>query len=153
MWQPDIIYTGYRTYTLLEDYKYSWIPRTTIGPDKRPILKTLYIPKNFTYDGASIPTFIWKMTGLRIYGSGRSAFLAHNFIYSYGGRIPEGSLQIEYLGLENDTKKIVTPDGKWSRKSADILFKKMLLECGASKIRTYSVYKLIRILGWVKWKI
>lgn len=152
MWQPHIIPSGYKTYTLVEDYCYSWVPRSTIGEKKRPMLKTISVPKNFTYDGASVPRILWTLTGLTPDGMHRAASLIHDYIYSYDGKLPTGAMKVQYIDVESGQEELIYPQGKWSRKSCDLLFKKMLKESGLPTYKVYGMYYFVRVFGWVKWK-
>lgn len=128
----------WRAYELAEDYSYQW--------KKHDKHFRIFIKAGFKYDGASVPRFVWSITGIRPDGLIRAAALIHDWIYVYEGDLPAGSYQI----LVDD--KWVNLDGKWTRKNADRIFARIMREAGVKKIRRRAAYRAVRLGGWIAWR-
>lgn len=85
---------------------------------------TFVIPPNFIFDGASIPRF----ARILIPKNGVKLYAAcfHDYLYRF--------------------KPI-------SRKQADVAFLRVLLEKGEPKWSSYSMYFVLRVLGWTGWHL
>lgn len=118
--QPDIRPTGPNEYTLFEDYHY----RTGRKNDL-----TIHVSKGFVYDGASVPQWLWSVSGMRPDGLIRAAALIHDFIYRCTGW-----------------------DGLYTRKEADVLFRHIIREAGGSWWTAARAYRAVRLFGWIPWK-
>ena len=94
---------------------------------------TIYmIPKGFVWDGATIPRTLWTITGIDPFGWVNAASLIHDYIYIAEGKMPDGA----YI----------------SRKEADELFVKMLLELKLINTNFVGLYKqILRIAGLYFW--
>jgi hypothetical protein len=83
--QPNIIPVSNTLYLLVEDWKYEWEYDSNISAE-------ILIPAGFIYDGASIPRIFWSILGVTRDGVHRAASLVHDWIYTYDGRLPDGSV-------------------------------------------------------------
>ncbi len=119
--QPDIRPTGYGQYTLHESYTYRPQP-TGRG-------SILTIPAGFVHDGASVPQFLWGITGIRPDGLIRAAALVHDYIYRYAGW-----------------------EGLYTRKEADVLFRHIIREAGLGWWTAARAYRAVRLFGWIPWR-
>ena len=87
------------------------------------------IPKDFIYDGASIPKILWSITTAPFTSSVDNAACVHDYIYS-----KECTLDID-------------------RKAADTILYDILLENGIDKVRATLAFFVVRIFGQFSWKI
>lgn len=136
MYQPDIRPVTDTLYRLNEDYTYVWIQRN--------IVTQITVPKGFTYDGASVPRFLWSLSGLTRDGLIRAAALVHDWIYMNDGALPECSMR-EF------NKGWTCISGRWTRKDSDKLFLKMMLEAGIENYRANRAYACVRLFGGLYW--
>lgn len=116
-------------YRLEADYVIDLRPYSTKHID-------LVVPKGFIYDGASVPRWLWSVSGLGIDGLHRAAALVHDFIYEHQGYFED-----------NDTGA----DIEISRKEADLIFKKILKEVGISSHKIFMAYYGVRLFGQKAW--
>jgi hypothetical protein len=116
-------------YRLEHDYIIDLRPYTTKHVE-------LVIEKGFVYDGASVPRWLWSLSGLGIDGLHRAAALVHDFIYIYKGDFKD-----------DDTGSDIT----LSRKEADLIFKKMLTDVGIASHRVWLAYHGVRWFGQSVW--
>lgn len=111
-------------YEVMEDYYYK-LPKTEI---------TVYIPKGFVFDGASIPKFLWPIIApidVLIIPA-----VIHDFGYKYN--------------------TLITADGFFYLKNAgraafDELFKNLSLSTNGLKITSTLAYNSIAIFGIIPW--
>lgn len=144
--QPNIIPISDRLYMLVGSWSYEW---TTVlnGISVKSVIK---VPEGFVYDGASIPRFLWSIFGLSKDGPHRAAALIHDWIYTFDGDLPDGSVCRIFLDENMNLKELDTID-IWRRKDADKLFLKMLKETNLSRFQIYAMYYAVRLFGWSKW--
>ena len=93
---------------------------------KRYKSSVFLITRNFWSDGASIPRWAWTLVGHPFYGKTLIAALVHDFIYVWN-------------------------PNQYTRKHADKLFEKMLIQAGHSKITAYAMYLAVRVAGPAYW--
>jgi len=91
------------------------------------------IPEGFVWDGASVPRFLWSISGIRPDGRIRAAALVHDYLYRYGGKVPSCS-------------RVFT------RKEADRLFYEMIREAGGSWWTAWRAWFAVSLFGWLAWK-
>lgn len=128
MKQPNItpIKESGQLYVLAEEYK---IDIRRFGG-----LKNLRIPKGFRYDGASVPRWLWSLSGLSRDGIHRAAALVHDYLYENKGF------------QENDKHEY------WlTRKEVDKVFREMLIDVGVADHRVFLAYWGARIGGHFYW--
>lgn len=142
MLQPHIIPITDRHYRLAENYTYTWL-LVKSGTGMR-----IVVPKNFIYDGASVPGALGWMVGLHRDGLIRAAALVHDFIYKNKGSLPYGSFHIS----NNGGVDWEIAYGKWSRADCDRLFHKMMVESGMSGYKVDTAYNMVKMFGWTYWK-
>jgi len=136
--QPDIIPlsdNGY--YQLRGTYSYCW--------EKDKNKYKIIIPSGFTYDGTSVPRFLWSIIGIYPDGIHRPASLIHDYIYHNKGLTPYG---VEYT---YSNEKWVPAQIRWDRKDSDRLFCRMLKELGVSKFKRRIMYYAVRTFGYFWW--
>lgn len=100
----------------------------------------LIVLKGFRYDGASVPRIAWTLSGLCPDGLLRAAALVHDILYLQNGFPTIMTLSPQY-------KLAFTNKPNITRKDADKLFKKIMLECGVTKWRAQMAYVAVRIGG------
>lgn len=92
---------------------------------------SVYIPKGTLFDGASVPVAVHSISGMR---NGHPAMLAasllHDWLYRFHG---------------------ILPNREFTRKEADLLFKRMCLEAGLSSWRADLAYRAVRFGGRRYW--
>ena len=84
------------------------------------------VPKNFEFDGASIPRFFWRVIGTPFAPDVIIAALVHDYLYKHGHE----------LGI--------------SRKEADTIFRSILRYEGHPKADT--MYRTLRMFGASNYK-
>lgn len=87
------------------------------------------VPENYTFDGASIPRFFWRVIG-GPWGPYRDAACIHDWLYSDGREA--------YPGITRDT--------------ADAIFLAILKETGISRWKAKAMYRAVRIGGGRPWR-
>jgi hypothetical protein len=83
------------------------------------------VPKGFVTDGASIPRFFWRLCGHPLEATRFPAAIVHDFLY------------YEDTGVD--------------RKTADELYRKMLIALGESKFAARVEWIALRCFGWRRW--
>jgi hypothetical protein len=124
-------------YRLEEWFSYEW---EAIGSKWKIIL-----PKGFESDGASIPRFLWTVTGITPDGLHRAAAWIHDWLYLFKGSLPEWS----FLRFENEAW--VEVNQPWERIEADKLFANMLKQAEVSKFQRRIMYLAVRAFGGKYW--
>jgi hypothetical protein len=142
--QPDIrpflTRSGW-SYRLNSPYFYEW--------EKSGLRRRLRIAAGFEYDGASVPRFLWTLTGIERDGLQRAAALVHDVMYHHEGRLPAGMQEIWSDGhLEWEP----LPEVRWARAEADALFCRMLREAGVGMLKRRMMYRGVRAFGWMFWR-
>jgi hypothetical protein len=142
-YQPDLRPIGKRKYQLWQNWSYTWV--------KDDIIRRIKIPAGFISDGASVPRFLWTITGITPDGELRSAALIHDYLYGFGGNLPDGSYQ--KLDSSNSCSlKWIDLDDIWTRKNADRIFARIMRECGVSMLKRRMAYRGVRTFGWMFFK-
>ena len=138
--QPNIEPISDRVYQVTSPWSITWITGDVVN--------RLNVPAGSRYDGASIPRWLWSITGIRPDGVHRAGTLVHDFIYYYEGVLPIGSMQYRYIGDHESNFQNVT--GKWSRRDADKIGYKLWKRAGQPKAKL--MYKIVRTFGYFLWK-
>jgi hypothetical protein len=133
---------GKNRYRLIETYTYDW--RFKINEDHYSEHKII-VPKDFIYDGASVPAFVTRLTGIRRDGEHRAAALLHDWLYHHKGRLPGEHYQINFEGEHDDTW------ATWTREEADRLFGRVMREFGYTRWKRVWAYRTVRWFGWLVW--
>ena len=94
-----------------------WIDKVWPDYDGNPLIR---IPKYYYFDGASIPWFAWQLTYTPFSPTVITAALLHDWLY-----------------FNHHTTKII----------ADLLFKEVLLSCGAAKTKSGIMYLGVNFFG------
>jgi hypothetical protein len=112
-----------RDYMVLEDYTYNAGSYSII------------VPREFTYDRASIPRILWVIIDKDSLGN--VAPLIHDFLYRNGGVLPQNQ---------------VSPYRRFSREDTDKLFLELMEKCGVSKVRRLAAYQAVKRFGESSWQ-
>ena len=142
--QPSIVQIGDRLYLLVEDWTFTWNYTEVVE-------SCINVPAGFVYDGASIPRMFWRIFGVTPDGVHRAAAIVHDWIYTFDGDVPSGSITRSVLQPDCTYKKLDTID-KWTQKDCDKFFKKMLLDTPLPRWKVQTMYIAVRLFGWSKWK-
>jgi hypothetical protein len=110
----DLRDNGDMTFTLLQDFTYK---STAVGAGI-----TIYVPKGFRTDFASVPRIFWAI--FPPYGRHGKAAVIHDYLY--------GLVRIK----------------KFNRAVADSIFLACMKELGVSWWRRYTMYLAVRCWGW-----
>lgn len=133
---------GENQYRLVDEFVYDWqIPVGENEYSRRQIV----VPKNFIYDGASVPSCITRLTGIKRDGEHRAAALLHDWIYHHKGRLPGEYYRIDFSG-ESDATWLT-----WPRKDADRMFGRVMREFGYTRWKRMWTYRAVRWFGWLLW--
>lgn len=97
---------------------------------------TITVPASFTYDGASIPRIFWQL-GSPYDSCYDSPSCVHDYLYR---KQSDGQVLKE-------NKFVTIP-----RKNADKIYRKLLIQNGNSKPKSYFIYGIVRIFGWMFFK-
>ena len=144
---PHIIPIDKRNYRLDENYRYKWLRDIYINNEfNKDVKNRINIPEGYIFDGASVPRWLWSISGIRPDGKQRTAALIHDWIYVHKGLLPTGSQ--EYQDKQGKWKIF---QGKWTRKDADKIFAKILKESGMPKSKRRWMYRAVHWFGWTKW--
>lgn len=87
----------------------------------------LTVPAGFSYDGASVPRFFWRLVFPPVHHKSRRAGLFHDWLYR-------------------------TQPAGWTRKDADRLFYCLLVADGTPRFRAGLAYTGLRAFGWIAWQ-
>ena len=82
------------------------------------------VPAGFISDGASIPKYLWSLVGSPFDPMFIVAALVHDYLYDIG----------------------------FNRKTADLIFKMLLIHCKVKKSRARVMYRAVRMFGGGAWK-
>lgn len=133
---------GKNRYRLINPYTYEW--KFKINEDHYSEHKII-VPKDFIYDGASVPSLVTRLTGIRRDGEHRAAALLHDWLYHHKGRLPGGYYQINFEGEFGDIW------AKWTREDTDRLFGRVMREFGYTRWKRVWAYRTVRWFGWLVW--
>ena len=112
---------------LSEDYTYSYSLMVAI-------------PMGFVWDGASVPRWLWGVSGIRPDGLIRAAALVHDWWYRGSPLLPDG-LRHSVPGCKMTL----------CRKDADDLFYKISREAGVPRRQAWRAYLAVRMFGKKAW--
>jgi len=139
--QPDLRPVVEGVWQLMQDWSYEW--------DTSSLNNRLHLPAGFRCDLASVPRWIWTITGITPSGIHEAATLVHDWIYSYGGRLPPGAQDCA------EDKCVLTWElvtGAWTREQADRLFGRMLRELGVGTVKRKMMEWAVWMFGWWGWR-
>lgn len=91
-------------------------------PDGR--VYEIVIKPGFVFDGASVPRFLWRVTGHPLEVPRVAAGFAHDWLYR---------------------SQVV------SRKIADLIYRDICLQVGMTEVRADVEYASLRAVGWIAW--
>lgn len=124
---------------LWEDWSYIW---AADGHAWR-----IDVPEGFIFDGASVPRILWSLTGLTPHGELESAALIHDFLYRYGGHLPQ--LSFWRVPQQSAATECWAPFAHvWTRQQCDRLFARIMRETGVPRWRRRLAYLGVRAGGW-----
>lgn len=84
----------------------------------------IIIGPGFVFDGASVPRFLWRVTGHPLEVPRVACGFAHDWLYR---------------------AQVV------SRKIADLIYRDICLQVGMAEARSNVEYRSLRVFGWVAW--
>jgi hypothetical protein len=125
-------------FVLAEEYTYTW-------QDDDGHWHRLTVPKWFRTDLASVPRWLWSLSGIPPAGLHSAAAVLHDFLYHHGGVLPLGS----YQALDGEWQD---DPSVWTRNAADRLFLRVLKEAGVSAFRRFKMYHAVNAFGWAFWR-
>jgi len=126
-------------YILLEDFSYEWIKN-----DKEYQLREF---AGFEFDLASVPRFLWTVSGITPGGLKWTPPFWHDAGYKYKGKFPPGHFRV----WDDDLEGWVNVKRKWKRKQLDKLFCRLMREDGISVKKRRKAYWAVRIGGLKAW--
>lgn len=85
------------------------------------------VPKGFVFDLASVPRVLWPVIGPAELSL--EAACVHDWLYATSGE-----------------------DGRFSRKQADDLFRRMMSLYGVTGWKSWAAYRAVRLFGGLVWK-
>ena len=133
---------GKNMYRLIKTFTYDW--KFQIN-ENHYSEHEIIVPKNFIYDGASVPAAVTWLTGIRRDGKHRAAALLHDWLYHHKGRLPGGYYHINFEGERDDTW------AAWTRKDTDRLFGRVMREFEYTRWKRVWAYRTVRWFGWLVW--
>lgn len=103
----------------------------------------LRIPKGFITDFASIPRWLWSITGWTPGGLQQDAAIIHDYLYQREGRPREKDVSL----LE-----ITRPwPARFTRKECDDIFYAAMIELGVNSVKAATMTKAVNIFGRFAW--
>lgn len=132
----DILILGHDEYLTTKPTIYEW--------KKGEAEFRLVLPHGQNTDFASAPWWARALGFKKEDTRWQRASLFHDFLYYHKGDIPDGIYQ--YKDPETgEWLNISTP--RWTRKQADQLFLKIMLEDGFPKWKAHTAYRAVRLCG------
>ena len=101
--------------------------------------KSIFIPRGFIFDGASIPkaiSFLYSPTGVLFYGA-----LPHDYGYKYNG-----------LHLVEDLDSHIINFHKFSKTKLDKIFKELCIQESGMKFSSIVATFALSCFGFLSWK-
>jgi len=133
---PEIDLIGPRSIRLRADFSYTW--KVDGFPEQK-----LVVPSGFICDGASVPKILhWYLGWDEIL----IAAIPHDWLYAFGGAVPETSHF--YVTVEGwvPTKHV------WTRRDSDRLFSRMLRYCDVPGHARRNSFRAVRLFGRGAWR-
>ena len=131
---PSIVPIGRRKYRLVDNYRFKY--------EDGDALCIVSAKEGMITDGASVPQWLWSITGLTPDGLIRTAALVHDRLYQTGGEIKE-----------RPNNASTTYHTRLTRSECDKLFKAIMLNSGIKKWRCTLAYWGVRLFGGLHWKV
>lgn len=123
--QPDVRPVSVDRYMLHADYCVHGLATPDMG---------WWIRAGFVFDGASVPRWLWSLSGFTPDGLHRAAVLIHDYLYARCGQTDD---------------PYVRP---YSRRGADRLMRKIMIASGVPRRRAYLAYIAARLFGGAAWR-
>ena len=96
------------------------------------IYRDITVPKDFVYDGASVPRMLWSIIGLRPDGLIRAAATVHDWLYSTSG---------------------VTGSRSYTRAESDMIFYDLMVLAEISEGKCKVAYWAVKYFGKPSWGV
>lgn len=142
--QPDIRPVAKGVYRLYQEYSY-----TTVFD--KSVAVTIVVKAGFECDGASVPRWLWSLSGITPNGIIIAAAVIHDAIYSVKGKLNKFNRWIEHYVL--DAEGVYHRDHfEINRKQADTIFLEIMELSGIGKTNRLRAYWAVRLFGWYVWK-
>ena len=130
--QPITVPISDEFYQLTEDFEYVW--------KKEEVFYRIVIRKGYKFDGASVPRWLWSISGLHPSGLILAPAVIHDRLLEKAGDLGE-DYQKKVDGKWQTVKAV------WTKEQADKLFCRMLREAGVPKFRRRMAYYAVRLFG------
>jgi len=138
--QPDLRpfkTDGKERYINFQMFTYDW------HDEARKSHYRIEVPADFICDGASVPRWLWSLSGIRRDGVIRAAALVHDWIYRRDGKMRDGWS----LAAMQDNGQWSVSDRVFTRREADELFVFMMGEFGVVPLKQKMAYYAIRFFA------
>jgi hypothetical protein len=141
--QPDLRPINTKEFVLAEDYTRAW---TEAGKRCRQITKAGYVT-----DIASVPRFVWSLSGITPDGLHRAAALLHDRRYQRRGLMTKDDICGAYQEFDPLASIWVGINREFSREACDRQFLADMLAAGESAGVAHAMFWAVRLFGWAAW--
>lgn len=125
-------------FVLVLDYTCYWSMDGTIYK--------LTIPAGFKYDGASVPRWVWSISGLTPAGKIMAAATIHDYLYENQGKLGKALCVSDSNGNWLHSTKV------FSRKESDQIFLAYCKAGSVGKTNRNRAYWAVRLFGGFAWR-
>jgi hypothetical protein len=134
--QPDVEPIKYKNiadkyFQLEEDY--------TVRVHINGVLQSITVPKGYITDLASIPRFVWTLTGLTPDGLYRGAAVVHDYIYGMKNGMGYSAV------VSSDKTQVF----RLSRQECDKIFRELMEDAGESDWKVKTFFWAVETFGWM----
>ena len=142
--QPDIRPVAKGVYRLHQEYSYTTVLDKSVAV-------TIVVKAGFECDGASVPRWLWSLSGITPNGLIIAAALIHDAIYSVKGKLNKFNRWIEHHVLDEDGVYHREPL-EINREQADKIFLEIMEWSDIGKTDRLRAYWAVRLFGWYAWR-
>lgn len=140
--QPEMIPVNDNEYYLINDYEYEW------SDEINGQLMKVTVEKGFTCNLASVPRFVWTLTGFLPDGLHRGAALIHDYLYRHRG-MPQAINPTALQVYTNNGWRVYVK--RLTRRQIDKVFLKAMEEAGTGGFKRHLMYWAVRSFGGAYW--
>lgn len=138
--EPDVLPISDKVYQLQSDY--------TVRVVLRQRMVEITSPKGQLTDLASIPRWIWTLTGMTPDGLYRGAAVIHDYLYSL--HVKKTSWSLVKVSIFNVNGVFVeTLPWALSRAECDSVFNQLIQQSGETGWKQWEMYHAVRTFGWM----
>jgi hypothetical protein len=141
--QPDLRPINAREFVLAEEYRDEWVE---FGKRCRQITKAGYVT-----DIASVPRFVWSLSGITPDGLHRAAALSHDRRYQRRGMMRDDDICGAYQEFDSSINAWIGMNRTFSRAQCDQMFLDDMLTAGESPGVARTMFWAVRLFGWAAW--